>query len=84
MMSGSVLAPWAHQVNPRDNARILARNLGCYDTYYPRSLLQCLQVFQLYRSFNYELMLIATVTVFKYNSDFLTHCRLIRFAISLP
>ena len=44
IMSGSVLAPWAHQVNARDNARILAQNLGCYDTY-PRSLLQCLQVF---------------------------------------
>ena len=42
-MSGSVLAPWAHQVNPRANARILANNLRCFD-YDASSLLQCLQV----------------------------------------
>ena len=28
-MSGSVLAPWASQQKPRDNARILAKNLSC-------------------------------------------------------
>ena len=43
MMSGSVLAPWAFQVNPRANARILANNLRCYD-YDAAELLQCLQV----------------------------------------
>ena len=43
MMSGSVLAPWAHQVNPKANARILANNLRCFDTH-ASSLLQCLQV----------------------------------------
>ena len=43
LMSGSVLAPWAHQVNPRANARILANNLRCFD-YDASSLLQCLQV----------------------------------------
>ena len=42
-MSGSVLAPWAFQVNPRANARILANNLRCYD-YDAAELLQCLQV----------------------------------------
>ena len=42
-MSGSVLAPWAYQVNPRANARILANNLRCFD-YDASSLLQCLQV----------------------------------------
>ena len=42
-MSGSVLAPWAFQANPRANARILANNLGCFDTY-AAALLQCLQV----------------------------------------
>ena len=43
MMSGSVLAPWAHQVNPKANARILANNLRCFNTD-AASLLQCLQV----------------------------------------
>ena len=43
MMSGSVLAPWAFQVNPRANVRILANNLRCYD-YDAAELLQCLQV----------------------------------------
>ena len=28
-MSGSVLAPWASQQNPRDNTRILAKNVSC-------------------------------------------------------
>ena len=28
-MSGSVLAPWASQQKPRDNARILAKNVSC-------------------------------------------------------
>ena len=28
-MSGSVLAPWASQQKPRDNARILAKNMSC-------------------------------------------------------
>ena len=42
-MSGSVLAPWAHQVNPKANARILANNLHCFEDD-ATSLLQCLQV----------------------------------------
>ena len=46
-MSGSVLAPWAFQVNPRANARILANNLRCYD-YDAAELLQCLQVIQIW------------------------------------
>ena len=28
-MSGSVLAPWASQQKPLDNARILAKNMSC-------------------------------------------------------
>ena len=28
-MSGSVLAPWASQQKPRDNAIILAKNMSC-------------------------------------------------------
>ncbi|XP_059097691.1 cholinesterase-like [Tigriopus californicus] len=42
MMSGSGLAPWALQQNPRANARRLAQVLGCsfYDS---RTLLSCLQ-----------------------------------------
>ena len=49
-MSGSVLAPWAFQVNPRANARILANNLRCYD-YDAAELLQCLQVIQIWVGF---------------------------------
>ena len=43
MMSGSILAPWASQPRPRDNARALARSLGCL-TDDSRSVLKCLQV----------------------------------------
>ena len=43
MMSGSMLAPWASQVNPRENAKILGRGLNCpvEDSV---SLLDCLEV----------------------------------------
>ena len=43
MMSGSALAPWASQPNPRENARALARSLGCLSDD-SRSVLKCLQV----------------------------------------
>ena len=43
MMSGSVLAPWAAQVSPRDNAKVLGRKLQCpVDS--SSALLSCLQV----------------------------------------
>ncbi len=53
MMSGSVLAPWATQQKPRDNARILARSLGCVSDD-PRTVMECLQV----RKYNYQLITI--------------------------
>ena len=42
-MSGSMLAPWASQVSPRENAKILGRGLSCpvEDSV---SLLDCLEV----------------------------------------
>jgi len=46
-MSGSGLAPWASQPNPRENAKILARSLGC-TTEDSRTVLRCLQVNQFY------------------------------------
>ena len=42
MMSGSMLAPWASQVSPRDNAKVLGKKLQCpIDS--SLALLSCLQ-----------------------------------------
>ena len=43
MMSGSMLAPWASQVSPRENAKILGRGLNC-PVEDSTSLLDCLEV----------------------------------------
>ena len=41
-MSGSALAPWASQPRPRENAKILAKSLGCPIDDSKRAL-RCLQ-----------------------------------------
>ena len=41
-MSGSVMAPWARQPNPRENARRFAHKLSCYSNN-SKLLLDCLQ-----------------------------------------
>ena len=43
MMSGSVLAPWAFQPKPKENAKILAKSLSC-STETSEQIFECLQV----------------------------------------